>query len=189
LCWSLQECRLFLKRQAFHIIKEVGMKYLLTIVMLAFWLISQVAMAAEEGTALKADDLKKEPYSDAKTVAILAVGDKVTILKKEGGWLNVKAKKGTGWVRMLSIRKGEARGTAGLANNFKGLSSGRAGTGKVVATAGIRGLNEEELKVAKFDAEQLADAEAFLTTRADAIKFGDQAKLKPRSVEYLPVLE
>ena len=163
------------------------MKHLFMIAMLLLVLTSQAIMAAESGTALKVDDLKKEPFSDAKTIAMLAAGDKVSILKKEGGWLNVKAAKGTGWVRMLSIRKGEPRRAAGLADNLKGLSSGRAGTGTVVATTGIRGLNEEELKAAKFDAEQLTLAEASLTTRVEAKKFADQAKLKSRSVDYLPV--
>ena len=163
------------------------MKNLLIIALYAFVLATQASMAAENGTALKIDDLKKEPYSDAKNVAQLAAGDKVTILKKEGGWLNVTAAKGTGWVRMLSIRKGEVKSPASLAANLKGLSSGRTGTGTVVATTGIRGLNEEELKAAKFNAAQLTLAESFLTTRADAKKFADQAKLKSRSVDYLPV--
>lgn len=175
-------------RQMFNIKKmEGGMKKLLTIAMLVLGLTSQAVMAGESGTALKIDDLKKEPFSDAKTIAMLAAGDKVTILRKEGGWLNVKAAKGSGWVRMLSIRKGELRSAASLAGNLKGLSSGRSGTGTVVATTGIRGLNEEELKAAKFDAEQLSLAESSLTTRADAQKFADQAKLKSRSVDYLPV--
>jgi uncharacterized protein YgiM (DUF1202 family) len=157
--------------------------------MLMGMMIAQCVVAAEFGTALKADAIKKEPFSDAQTVATLAVGDKVTILKKDGGWLRVKAGKGTGWVRMLSIRKGDAKNDKGIAGSLKGLASGRSGTGSVVATTGIRGLSEEELRGAKFDAQQLNLADSFLTTRTEAQVFASQAKLTPRSFDYLPVAE
>ncbi len=142
--------------------------------------------ATETGTAIKADALKAEPFLDAKTVSALAVGDQVEILKKEGGWLNVKSAKGKGWVRMLSIRRGAMSGkSAAGASSLTGLASGRAGTGKVVATTGIRGLNEEELKAAKFDETEMKLAESYASSRADAKKFADQGKLKTQKVDYL----
>lgn len=146
-----------------------------------------LAHAGESGTLIKADELKAEPFRDAKTLAKLAVGDKVDIVKKEGGWLNVKSAKGSGWVRMLSVRRGTAagKGTAG-ASALASLASGRAGTGKVVATTGIRGLNEEELKAAKFDEAEVKQTESFLTTRAEAQKFAAKGKLKAQKVDYLP---
>ena len=76
---------------------------------IAALLLSGALHAAESGTAIKGDDLKAEPFRDAKTVAALKAGDKVDILKKDGGWYEVKSAKGKGWVRMLSIRKGDAR--------------------------------------------------------------------------------
>jgi len=156
--------------------------------LLAFLMLAmQPVVAVETGTALKADAIKKEPYSDAKTVATLKAGDKVNILKKNGGWLSIKSEKGNGWVRMLSIRRGEAKKGKGVAESFMGLASGRAGTGKVVATTGIRGLSEEELKSAKFDADELNLAESYATTRAEAQRFANQGKLKPRSLDYLPL--
>ncbi|GEM_PF-153636 len=147
------------------------------------------AWAAENGTALKADAIRAEPFGDAKQVAALSAGDKVEILKKDGGWLQVKSARGSGWVRMLSIRKGEARKGSGDAAGLLGLASGRAGTGKVVATTGIRGLNEEELKSAKFNATELKLAESFATSRPEAQKFAAQGKLAARKFDYLPTPE
>jgi len=144
------------------------------------------ALATETGTALKADQLKAEPFRDAKTVANLSAGDKVEILKRDGGWLQVKSAKGSGWVRMLSIRRGEARKGTGDAAGLLGLASGRAGTGNVVATTGIRGLSEEDLKAARFDAAQLTLAESYATGRAEAKKFAARGKLVARQVDYLP---
>lgn len=149
-------------------------------------LVMHPAWAAETGTALKADTIRAEPFADARAVTALTAGDKVEILKKNGGWLRVKSARGNGWVRMLSIRKGAARKGSGDAAGLLALASGRAGTGKVVATTGIRGLNEEELKSAKFNEAELQLAESFATGKADAQKFAAQGKLAARKFDYLP---
>ena len=149
-------------------------------------LLSGALHAAESGTAIKKDDLKAEPFRDAKTMATLAAGDKVDILKKNGGWYQVKSARGKGWVRMLSIRKGEARKGGGDASGVLALASGRAGTGKVVATTGVRGLNEEELKAAKFNEEELKLAESYASSKSEAAKFAAEGKLVARPFDYLP---
>lgn len=158
------------------------------VLLITLLLVLPAAHAGDSGATVKADDLKAEPFRDSKTIATLAVGDKVDILKKDGGWLKVKSAKGSGWVRMLSIRRGAARKTtAGKeVSGLAGLASGRAGTGRVVATTGIRGLNEEELKAAKYDEDELKQLESFLTGRPDAKKFATQGKLAARKMDYLP---
>jgi len=143
------------------------------------------ALAGEGGSLLKADDLRAEPFRDAKTVGSLAPGDQVEILKKQGGWFQVKSAAGTGWVRMLSIRRGEARKGGGDAAGLLGLASGRAGTGSVVATTGIRGLSEEELKEATYNEVEVKKAESYATTRAEAQRFAASGKLVSRKVDYL----
>lgn len=148
-------------------------------------LLSGALHAAESGTALKSDDLRAEPFRDAKTLATLAAGDRVNILKKESGWYQIDSTKGKGWVRMLSIRKGEARKGGSDASGLLGMASGRAGTGKIVATTGIRGLNEEELKTAKFNEEELKRAESYATGKSEAAKFAAQGKLAARTFDYL----
>jgi hypothetical protein len=143
-------------------------------------------MAAESGMLLKADELKAEPFRDAKTLKTLAQGDKVDILKKDGGWFKVKAGKSSGWVRMLSVRRGAAARAGSGAAGLLGLASGRSGTGKVVATTGIRGLNEEELRAAQFNEQEVKLAESYAVNRADAQKFAAQGKLVARPFDYLP---
>lgn len=153
---------------------------------LCLLLVAQSGWAGEIGTLSKADELKAEPFRDAKTVKSLAMGEKVDILSKEGGWYKAKAGKSSGWVRMLSVRKGDAKQSASAASGLLALSSGRAGTGKVVATTGIRGLNEEELKAATFNEAELQRAEANSSSKADAAQFAKQGKLVARSFDYLP---
>jgi hypothetical protein len=160
-------------------------RYLCLTALLALGLVG-AAWAGERGSALKADDIKSEPYRDAQTVGALKAGDAVEILKSQGGWLQVKSVKGNGWVRMLSVRRGAARTGSSDLSGLSGVATGRAGTGQVVATTGIRGLNEEELKAAKFDEAQVKKLESFSVGKAEAKKFAAEGKLAARSLEYLP---
>lgn len=147
---------------------------------------AQMAWAAENGVLLKADEMKAEPFRDAKTVKSLGAGEKVDILGKEGGWLKVKSGKSGGWVRMLSVRKGDPVKPGNEASGLLNLASGRAGTGKVVATTGVRGLNEEELKAASFNEQELQLAESYSVQKTDAQQFAAQGKLLARPFDYLP---
>lgn len=156
-------------------------------VVLATWLLAVgPALGGNPGTALKTDEIKAEPFRDAKTVGSLATGDTVEILDQRGGWFQVKSAKGNGWVRMLSVRRGEARKRSGEVGEVFGLAAGRAGTGQVVATTGIRGLGEADLKAAKYSETELKNADSFATTREEGRKFAAEGKLVPRKVDDLP---
>jgi hypothetical protein len=146
------------------------------------------AFSAETGTLLKADQLRAEPFRDAKAKSTLAPGDNVEILQRQGGWFRVKTARGDGWVHMLSVRRGKAgkANAEGEVSGLLGLASGRAGTGKVVATTGIRGLNEEQLIAANYSESELRLADSLVQSRADAGKFAAKGKLAPRAVDYLP---
>lgn len=140
----------------------------------------------ESGVLSKADDMKVEPFRDAKSIKSLAAGEKLEIVSRQGGWYKVNIGKASGWVHMLSVRKGDAKKGADTASGLLALSSGRAGTGNVVATTGVRGLNEEELKAAKFDEAELLRAEANASSKADAAQFAKQGELLARPFNYLP---
>ncbi|MDP2604334.1 MAG: SH3 domain-containing protein [Deltaproteobacteria bacterium] len=156
------------------------------LMILAAWLFATgIALAGDAGTVLKDSEIKSSPYLDAKPMGALARGDKVDILKKQGGWYQVKSAKGSGWVRMLSIRRGEARKASIDAGGILGLSSGRSGTGQVVATTGIRGLTEEELKKAKYNEAELKKVESFTVSDEELRKFAAQGKLVVQKVDYL----
>lgn len=154
----------------------------------AMLLTAGAAQAGESGSTIKADALKAAPFTDAKIIATLPSGTRIEILKKDGGWYQVKSPRGNGWIRLLSVRRGGAKtSSAGSElSGLAGLASGRAGTGKIVATTGIRGLNEEQLRAAKYDEKQLNLAESYATSRAEAQKFAASAKLAARQLDYLP---
>jgi len=92
---------------------------------------------------------------------------------------------------MLSVRRAEAA-KADIGKEAAGLlrlASGRAATGAVVATTGIRGLDEEQLKAANYSEAGLAESDGYVTTAADAQAFAQRAKLQARKVDYLPAPE
>ena len=142
-----------------------------------------LGLAGETGTAIKIDTLRAEPFADAKTVGSLNKNDAVEIITKKGAWLRVKSKKNTGWVRLLSIKRGAASSSSGSA--FKDVASGRTGTGKVVSSTGIRGLSEEELKAAKFNEEEMKKMESYQTSSSTAKSFASAGGLSATKMSYL----
>jgi hypothetical protein len=89
---------------------------------------------------------------------------------------------------MLSVRRGQAgqKDAAREIGGVAGLATGRAGTGEVVSSTGVRGLGEEDLKDAKFDEAQIAKAESYAVSTADARAFAAQGKLSAHKVGFLP---
>ncbi len=143
-----------------------------------------LALSGEIGTALKADTLRAEPFADAKTVGSLNKNDSVDILNKKGAWLKVKTKRTTGWVRILSVK----RGSASSSSNAKGVldvASGRAGTGQVVSTTGIRGLSAEDLKSAKFNEDEMKKLESHTLSPSEGQKFASAGGLTATKMAYL----
>jgi hypothetical protein len=140
------------------------------------------ALAGETGTALKIDTMRAEPFADAKSVGSLNKSDSVEILTKKGAWLQVKSKKSTGWVRLLSVKRG---GASSSGSGLSDIASGRTGTGKVVSTTGIRGLSAEELKAAKFNEEEMKQMESYQTSAADAKSYAAAGGLSANKMAYL----
>lgn len=146
-----------------------------------------VSLAAEKGTTLKADTLRTQPFSDAKTAGSLSRGESVDILGKQGAWLQIKTARSTGWVRLLSVKRGTSgTSAAGQATGALSVASGRAGTGQVVATTGVRGLSAEELKSAKFNEAEMRQMEGYEQSSAAGQKFAASGGLKAIKFGYLP---
>lgn len=146
-----------------------------------------IARAQETATALKAEEIRAEPFADAGTVGMLKKGESVTLLRRQGGWAEVRTPKGSGWVRLLSVRRGTGGTNAGAdVSALAGIASGRAGTGQVVSATGVRGLGEEDMKAARFDPAELQRAEASAVSPDQARRFAAEAGLASRALAWLP---
>ena len=141
---------------------------------------------AAPGTVLRNDKLYSQPRASATVAGSVAKGTSVNILAKQGGWLRVTAGKSTGWVRLLSVRAGAGGlGGAGL-GDVVGAATTRSDPRRVVAVAGLRGLNDEDLKQAKFNADELARMDALGVSATQARNFASQSGLVAVNVPELP---
>ncbi len=151
-------------------------------------LASSLALAAP-GVALKTENMLSKPSATSAAVGKMSKGMAVDIVAKQGGWLQVKAGKTQGWVRLLSVRAGAggsgSNGLAGVAG-VAGAVTQKSDPSRVVAVAGVRGLNEEDLKGAKFNAEELSRLEGYAVSASQAKAFADKSGLKAAKIKALP---
>lgn len=160
-------------------------QFIFGVLLAAALLMPQISPAAETGSALKNDILRKAPYSDAQKTGALQRGEPLQIIGKKGAWLNVKTAKTGGWVRLLAVKRGASSGGSEI-KGVLAVASGRAGTGKVVATTGVRGLQEEELKNAKYNETEVRKLESYTQTPKQGRQFAQRGGLKPVRLDYLP---
>ncbi|KVW94407.1 hypothetical protein ABW22_13285 [Thiobacillus denitrificans] len=141
---------------------------------------------AAPGTVLRNEKLYSQPSASAKVAGTVAKGASVGILAKQGGWLRVTSGKTTGWIRLLSVRAG-AGGLGGTrVGDVVGAATTRSDPSRVVAVAGLRGLNDEDLKRAQFNADELARLDALSVMAAQARSFARQSGLAAVNVAELP---
>jgi len=141
--------------------------------------------AAEPATLLRATELKKEPATDAETVARLPENAAVDALERKGGWTRVKSGTDQGWVRMLALRFGGPgevkKGDSGVTALFNVARTGTSGT---QVTTGARGLDADQLANAQPNPAELAKMTKFAADAQAAASFAAKGKLSATSVEY-----
>lgn len=139
---------------------------------------------AKVGTVLKAENLNAEPTANSKQAATIERGEQVEILERQGGWLKVRARQVTGWLRYLSVKHGEMSKTNVDAGGVLSLVGGRAGSGEVVSVAGIRGISEEQLRSASFNEREYKKLESYGVSRESAAQFAIAGGLRARPMDY-----
>lgn len=160
------------------------MKFFLFLAWLSVVTLSATSALAAPGAMLKDEDLRAAASSGAASVGRVAKGATVEIVARQGGWTQVATAGRQGWVRILSVRAG-ATGGADLSDLIQ-AGSQRGDSGRVVATAGLRGLNEEELKSARFDANELRKLDRYQADRAAAEQYARAVGLRHRDLDYPP---
>ncbi|MDP2246493.1 MAG: SH3 domain-containing protein [Nitrosomonadales bacterium] len=146
--------------------------------------------AVEPGKTIVAADLKQHPFSDAPTITNLASDTELEVIKRQGGWMQVKSGANEGWLKMTAVKLGtgaatQGKGGGGLGTLFNLATTGRSGSSGVTVTTGIRGLGQEELKNAQPDHAAVQKMETFVGARNEAASFASGGKLQAQKVEYL----
>lgn len=149
-------------------------------------LLASCLAGAEPATLLRPTELKKEPASDAPTVAPLAEKAKVDVLERKGGWTRVKTESGAeGWVKMLVLRyTGSGQAKESDSGVTRALDAARGGASGAVPTTGVRGLDPELLASAKPNPAELKKMEGFAVTKEAAASFAASASLQSKTIAY-----
>lgn len=159
------------------------MKYLYALIISI--ILAGPAGAAQSAYTVRNTEIKQQPYSDAKTVATLAVKTGVEVQSRRGGWVSISSKQGSGWVRMLSLRsdsKSSKRGDSGLQSL---INVGRSGSSGITVATGVRGLSEEDLKNAHPNPAEFGKLQHYAVNKAKAERFAHDARLMTRQMDYL----
>jgi hypothetical protein len=135
-------------------------------------LVGVAALAGSSGAAplsavvqKRSVELYAEPSLDAARVAKLKRDTQVEIAAQQGLWYRVKASSGAaGFLRVNDVRIAYA-GQEDVDANLRALTGNKGGAGRVTETAGVRGIDESDLKAASLDAAQL---NAMIANRVDA---------------------
>lgn len=146
------------------------------------------AHAAEVAYTVRTTEVKAKPFSDAATLATLPEKSRLEVVARKSGWMQVKSDGSTGWVKMLSLRFGDAAaqkksGDSGLGALFNVAATG--GSGSTVST-GVRGLSEEKLKNPQPNPEGMKELENYAVGKKEARSFGKSGKLAVQEFDYLP---
>jgi len=141
---------------------------------------------AASGIMIKDESLKSSANAASAAAGHVAKGANVEILARQGGWTQISSAGKTGWVRILSVKSTAPSGGAGDVLGIVEAGTSKRDPGKVVAVAGLRGLNEEELKLAHFNADELMLLDRYKSDRTDALSFARSAGLQAAKVRYLP---
>ena len=145
------------------------------------------AWGGEPGYATREIALRAEPVAGASVTATLAKGEKFEITGEQKAWVQVKSGERSGWTLLFYVMKGDPP---------QGVTAGRTmselwnlGTdrdkGQITSTIGIRGIDEEQLKAAHFDAEELRRLESLGLSKEAGDAFAREGALSPRQVNYL----
>jgi len=156
-------------------------------VLLLLALIALPALAAvQTGTITRATELRSTPFTNGQLVKTLPQGTPVEVVKRVGGWYEVKTAGTSGWVRMWMLRfSAPASGASSAQQTAQVLRSGRSSSTYTTATTGVRGLSEEDLANAVPDPAAVQALESLAVGQSDARGFASQASLKadPRALK------
>lgn len=143
------------------------------------------AVSAEPVTVERDSVLRTEPRTEAGAVGNLAAGATGEALARQGAWVQVRSGMLTGWLYSFNVRFGATSASGDGSGSVLGRIFGPRQRVSVTSTIGIRGLDEEDLKQARFDGGQMQQLDGFSATREQAEAHAGDAGLRASRVDYL----
>ena len=129
-------------------------------------------------------DVYARPAFDAAKLATLKSDTAVMISAQQGLWYELQVSPGKpGYLRVNDVRLAYA-GVEDGAANMRVLMGGKAGKGRVTETAGVRGIDESDLKAAAFNKAQLDSMVANRVDGPTAAAYAAEQGWQATSVAY-----
>ena len=169
------------------VMKPIAVRTFLAALLLAA---TSLAGAQEQAFTNRATELRERPDAGAKVLSSLPDNTAVKVLSRSGGWTQVESGGSKGWVRVFHLKfpaavESSSSGGGGLSGLTSALGFGKSRQERAnIASVGIRGLSEEELKNANPDPEALKKLMSFRADKAGAERFAREAKLVAQNVPY-----
>lgn len=140
---------------------------------------------AEPVTLERDSVLRAEPRTDAAALISLTSGTTGEALARQGAWVQIRTGAATGWLYSFNVRFGTATVSGDGAGSVLGRVFGPRQRVNVTSTIGIRGLDEEDLKQARFDNSQVQQLDNFAASRDQAESHAGELGLSAARVDYL----
>ena len=163
------------------------MKKFIYLFSLIFISIVPTLFAADKTAVISRDtDLFSKPFKDAEITTDLSAQTAVVILKRKGGWYQIKTETQQGWVRLTHVRltrkKNSQQDTdSGVGEVLSGLATGRNKSDEVTTATAIKGLSEEELRNAEPDVDALNALDNFAADE----NTNNESGLKTHKIDYI----
>jgi hypothetical protein len=173
--------------------------HLLKTWVLACALCIATAVAAQSDTlwVKRAVELRKSPDPASESLGTLAAKSALTRMPaRQGAWIQVKTSAGkAGWIHMFDASPNAApsAATTATADTLRGFTSFLTGGGPSrsmstsTATAGIRGLDAEDIANAQPNLGALSKAEGLRQNAEHARQFAQDLSLASRTIEPLVI--
>lgn len=154
------------------------------------------ALASEKGLVIRGGDLMAQPFIDAAKTGPVEPNQPIVILERRGPWVNVEANGRSGWLRTLNVRLEPpahaapvAAGTPANRPSVGSLSNPasllRTGSSGRTVTTGVKGLDEEDIRNASVDPQQLEELSTLSVAESEARENAASSKLAENRVDYL----
>ena len=159
------------------------MKRLFCVVLL---LVCSYPALAEEAATVVGDVVLMATPGGAASGSV-SDGALVSVGPRKGGWYQVSLPDGrTGYLRISQVRfKEQEESESVFGGLWSWLNSSRQSTHGGSTTAGIRGMDEQDINAAEPDLEAVATLDSLAVSEASARKFAGQLSLQSRQIDEL----
>ncbi len=163
------------------------MKQLFYTALVLLLLSSHVIAADKLGVIARDATLYKKPFKDADSITELSATTAILILKRKGGWYEIKAADKQGWVRLTRVRlnrkaSANQETNSGVGELLSGIASGRGKSSQDTTATAVKGLSEEELRNAEPDVDALNALDSFAVSN----EAEDDTGLQTRQIDFQP---